>query len=79
MLDVAQVSRVIGGWQTVSWINVLSVPLMLPIALWSAPTGPVSGLNWLAFAYLGVVSMCLGFFAWYHGLSLGGIARISQI
>ena len=34
---------------------------------------------WLGFAYVSLFSMFLGFFAWYHGLALGGIARIGQI
>lgn len=34
---------------------------------------------WLAFAYLSVVSMFLGFFAWYRGLAIGGIARVGQV
>ena len=34
---------------------------------------------WLGFAYVAVVSMFLGFFAWYHGLALGGVAKIGQM
>ena len=33
---------------------------------------------WLAFAYLAVISQFLGFFAWYRGLAIGPIARVSQ-
>jgi drug/metabolite transporter (DMT)-like permease len=36
-------------------------------------------VQWAAFAYLAVVSMFLGFFAWYHGLSIGPMARVSQV
>ena len=36
-------------------------------------------VQWAAFAYLGVVSMFLGFFAWYHGLAIGPMAQVSQI
>jgi drug/metabolite transporter (DMT)-like permease len=43
------------------------------------PTSSVPESAWLAFAYLGVFSMFLGFFAWYHGLALGGIPRVSQV
>ena len=35
--------------------------------------------QWAAFAYLGVVSMFLGFFAWYRGLAIGPMAQVSQI
>ena len=34
---------------------------------------------WLGFAYVSVVSMFLGFFAWYRGLALGGVARVGQV
>lgn len=35
--------------------------------------------QWLGLAYVSVVSMFLGFFAWYRGLAIGGVARIGQI
>jgi drug/metabolite transporter (DMT)-like permease len=35
--------------------------------------------QWAAFAYLGVVSMFLGFFAWYRGLAIGPMAQVSQV
>ena len=38
-----------------------------------------SPVQWAAFAYLAVVSMFLGFFAWYRGLAIGPIAQVSQI
>ena len=34
---------------------------------------------WLGFAYVAVISMFLGFFAWYHALALGGVAKIGQV
>ncbi|HEX9623929.1 MAG TPA: DMT family transporter, partial [Streptosporangiaceae bacterium] len=30
-------------------------------------------------AYLGVFSMCLGFFAWYQGMAIGGVAAIGRL
>jgi drug/metabolite transporter (DMT)-like permease len=35
--------------------------------------------QWAALAYLGVVSMFLGFFAWYRGLAIGPMAQVSQV
>ena len=32
---------------------------------------------WASLAYLSLVSMLLGFFAWYRGLALGGVARVA--
>src|SRR5690606_4971941 len=76
----ARASRTLGGWRTICWALVVSVPALLPTVLWLArdaawPSLPVAG----AFAYLAFGSMFLGFFAWYRGLAIGGIARVGQI
>jgi len=34
---------------------------------------------WGGFLYVSVFSVWLGFFAWYRGLQLGGMLRVSQI
>ncbi len=77
----AAISREIGGWQTISWAVVFGLPFTLPLTLLGL--GPVSLdeplTAWISLAYLGAVSMFLGFFAWYAGLAMGGIARVSQI
>jgi drug/metabolite transporter (DMT)-like permease len=35
--------------------------------------------SWTGFVYLVVFSQFLGFIAWYRGLALGGVARVSQM
>jgi drug/metabolite transporter (DMT)-like permease len=74
-------ARELGAWQTVSWALVLASPLMVLLTAVSIAQQPPSAgpVQWLAFAYLGVVSMFLGFFAWYRGLAIGPIASVSQI
>jgi drug/metabolite transporter (DMT)-like permease len=74
-------ARELGAWQTVSWALVLASPLMVLLTALSIAQQPPSAgpVQWLAFAYLGVVSMFLGFFAWYRGLAIGPIASVSQI
>ncbi|MGL4745271.1 MAG: DMT family transporter [Dermatophilaceae bacterium] len=74
-------AKELGAWQTVSWALVVALPIMLVLTLGSvAPGGPGgTPVAWLAFAYLSVVSMFLGYFAWYHGLAIGPMARVSQI
>ncbi|MGI6872886.1 DMT family transporter [Amycolatopsis sp. 3B14] len=74
-------ARELGAWQTISWALVLSAPLMTALAAVAAWQHPPTGnaVGWAAFAYLGVVSMFLGFFAWYRGLAIGPMARVSQI
>ncbi len=77
----ARMSKQIGSWQTICWANVIAAPFLIPPVIWSAGNNALnpSPQAWLAFAYLGVFSMFLGFFAWYRGLAIGGIARVSQI
>jgi len=78
----ARLSRALGGWQVISWALVLSAPfLAVPVAL-AAPEvdwGSLSWQTWGAFAYVSFFAQYLGFFAWYRGLRLGGIARIGQV
>lgn len=74
-------ARQLGAWQTVSWALVLCAPAMLVLTgvaiARDAPSGGAA--EWGAFAYLAVVSMFLGFFAWYRGLAIGPMANVSQI
>lgn len=74
-------SRELGAWQTVSWALVLAAPVMVVAATAAAVHQPpdAGAREWAAFAYLAVVSMYLGFFAWYHGLAIGPMTRVSQV
>lgn len=75
-----RLSRVLGGWQTICWVLVISLPITLPLALWRSTeiTAPPSTAALLAFLYVALASQFLGFFAWNKGLALGGVARVSQ-
>jgi drug/metabolite transporter (DMT)-like permease len=77
----ATLSRRYGGWQVICWALVLTAPALVPVvAVAVAVDGLSAGSDaWLGFAYVSLFSMFLGFFAWYRGLALGGIARIGQI
>ena len=74
----AQVAAVLPAQQVIGWVLVASLPLTLPAALWLWPEAPARAASWLGFAYTAVFSMWLGFFAWYRGLALGGVVRVSQ-
>ena len=74
-------SRDLGGARTICWALVLSTPVTVPIAAVTAATtslnaGPAA---WLGLAYVALVSMFLGFFAWYAGLARGGVAKVGQV
>lgn len=74
-------ARELGAWQTVSWALVLAAPLTVVLTAVSIVQRPPSGTpaGWAAFGYLAVVSMFFGFFAWYRGLAIGPMARVSQV
>ncbi|MEU3022016.1 DMT family transporter [Nocardiopsis alba] len=74
-------SRELGAWQTISWALVLAAPVMVALTAWTAAHEPPTAapVQWAAFAYLAVVSMYLGFFAWYRGLAIGPPARVAQV
>lgn len=77
----ARVSARIPAEQVICWVLVLSLPLTLPAMLitWPAEAGHVRPAAWGGFVYVTVFSMWLGFFAWYRGLALGGVMRVSQV
>ena len=73
-------SRTRPGWWVISWGLLFALPVTATVALLHFPDkldAPAS--EWAGFAYVSVVSMFLGFFAWYGGLALAGISRGSQI
>lgn len=74
-----RLARTLGGWQVISWALVMAAPFLLLPALAAAPRAPAAPGVWLAFAYVSLVSQWLGFFFWYRGLALGGVARVSQV
>jgi drug/metabolite transporter (DMT)-like permease len=77
----AVLSRTFGSWQVICWSLILSAPMLLPVVWQHAPSNfsSVSFGAILGFLYVSIFSMFLGFFAWYRGLSLGGVARVGQV
>lgn len=76
-----QLSKSLGGWQVICWSLVFSIPiLIIPVGLVILQNGiSASASAWFGFGYVSIISMFLGFFAWYRGLAIGGIARVSQV
>jgi drug/metabolite transporter (DMT)-like permease len=75
----ARLSQQMQPEHVICWALLLSLPLTLPLALLNWPQTTLQASAWAGFAYLGVFSMWLGFFAWYRGLALGGTVRVSQV
>lgn len=75
----AQLATQMRAEQVICWVLVLSLPLTLPVALWSWPEQPARWSAWGGFTYVTLFSMWIGFFAWYRGLAIGGTVRVSQV
>jgi len=82
-VEGAAITKVMPGWQVISWVVVLALPVTLPasIVLYAATSGSydTTTAEWGALILLGLSSMYLGFFAWYRGLSLAGAAHGGQV
>ncbi|MCV9885057.1 DMT family transporter [Metabacillus halosaccharovorans] len=76
-----KLAKELGSWQVIAWAILIGAPffiipvgLHLTIEMLHAPFQA-----WVSFFYLAVVSQFLAYIAWYSGMALGGIARVSQI
>ena len=79
-----KLARTLGGPETISWALLLALPLVAPLLAWHYIPRPeafagVGAAAWAGLAYMTVFSMFVGFFFWYRGLALGGIARVGQV
>jgi drug/metabolite transporter (DMT)-like permease len=76
----AILSKELGSWQVICWALVMSIPVLLPwVWAYQPDYAAVSLQSWLALSYLSVFTMFIGFFCWYKGLAIGGIAKVSQL
>jgi drug/metabolite transporter (DMT)-like permease len=79
-----RLARTLGGQETICWALVLAaVPAAALLAAFGGDQfgrlGAVGPASWLGFAYVTTFSMFIGFFFWYRGLALGGVARVGQV
>jgi drug/metabolite transporter (DMT)-like permease len=76
------VAREYGGWRVICWAIILALPVTVPVtavALVADPPRHVTAGAAFGLAYVGVISMVVGFFAWYHAMALGGVARVGRL
>ena len=80
-VEGGELSRHMNPRAVISWALVVSLPInaiatfyMFAPEYWNA-----GALAWTSFIYLSIFPMFLGFFFWYEGLAVGGIARVSQV
>lgn len=80
-VEGGRLSRHMPGWQVICWALLFALPVSVPItvvAMLRTQLHPgVVSLS--GFAYVSLMSMLLGFFAWNRGLATAGIARASQV
>ena len=77
----ADLSRVMNPKVVISWVLVLSLPINCILSYLTLDVDflQLSLKSSIAFLYLAFFSMYIGFFFWYEGLKVGGIARVSQV
>lgn len=78
-----KLARTMKGEEVICWALLLSAPMTIPLSLWlgwrdAGALAAAAPAAWTGFAYVSCVSMFLGFFFWYRGMALGGIARVGQ-
>ena len=76
-----KLSEEMGSVEVISWALVLTLPInlfftyiFLDFGIHSVSTPAIA-----SFIYVSLVSMYIGFFFWYRGLALGGVARVGQV
>lgn len=76
-----QLSKELGSWQVIAWAILIAGPFfIIPVFLsFTADMLQAPATAWLSLFYLAVVSQFLAYVAWYGGMAMGGIARVSQI
>jgi len=75
-------ARTYGGWRVICWAVILALPVAVPVTIAAGLAVPPRHLTAgavIGLAYVSLVSMCLGFFAWYAGLARGGVARVGRL
>ena len=80
-VEGGELSRRMNPRAVISWALVVSLPINIIASyyLFSSRYWAVDALAWTTFIYLSLFPMFLGFFFWYEGLAVGGIARVSQV
>ncbi|TCP21487.1 EamA-like transporter family protein [Scopulibacillus darangshiensis] len=76
-----RLAKELGSWQVIAWAIMIGAPFfIIPVGLNLTTEmlhAPIHA--WISFIYLAVVSQFLAYVAWYGGMAMGGIARVSQI
>ncbi|WP_368655167.1 DMT family transporter [Ornithinibacillus sp. 4-3] len=76
-----RLSKELGSWQVIAWAIMIGAPFfIIPVGMnftVDMLQAPVQA--WISFIYLAIISQFLAYVAWYGGMAMGGIARVSQL
>ncbi|MFJ7731925.1 DMT family transporter [Lysinibacillus sp. NPDC097231] len=74
-------ARELGSWQVIAWAIIIAAPILFIPVLLNVTTEMFHApfIAWISFLYLAIVSQFLAYVAWYGGMAMGGISRVSQI
>lgn len=77
----SRIAQTLGSWQVICWALIVAFPMMFLIMIyeWPEDFGHLQSSSIWALLYVSLFSMLIGFFFWYKGLSLGGVAKVGQI
>jgi drug/metabolite transporter (DMT)-like permease len=80
-VEGGELSRKMNPRAVISWALVISLPANIVFSYLTFDSAylNVGTFAWSIFVYLSLFPMFLGFFFWYEGLAIGGIARVSQV
>ena len=80
-VEGGELSRRMNPRAVISWALVISLPIniMATYFTFSSAYWSADPIALTSFIYLSLFPMYLGFFFWYEGLAIGGIARVSQV
>jgi drug/metabolite transporter (DMT)-like permease len=75
------IARTLGGWQVISWIMAVNLPIVIPVLawlLWKQGFHASAGVI-VALLFMGVFNQYVAFFGWYKAMARVGVARASQL
>ena len=80
-VEGGELSKKMNPRAVISWALVISLPFNIIFSYLTFDSVYYdAGLSaWTIFIYLSLFPMFIGFFFWYEGLAIGGIARVSQV
>jgi drug/metabolite transporter (DMT)-like permease len=76
-----KLSEKMSAVNVISWALVMTLPvnMLLSAFFFDFELAAISAPALLSFLYVGLASMYVGFFFWYKGIAIGGIARVGQV